>query len=113
MRDHPRSTFEMNGYELDVSLDQIFGSEAQSGYGLIIATGPNEFLSAGSGFRVASRRRAPARPHAGIGWVEEASFAEGAHVPGRRLNGDDNDQGQSRRLAPQGIETERVAVYRY
>lgn len=112
-RDHPRATFEMNGYELDVSLDQIFGNEAKAGYGLIIAKGSDEFLGVGSGFRVAFSPKSPGQSHAGIGWVEEGSFSEDAWVPGRRLNGDENDQGQFWRFAPQGIETERVRVYRY
>jgi len=109
----PGPTVEMNGYELEVSLDQIFGGEAKTGYGLIIATGPNEFLGVGSGFRVRFSPKSPGPPHAGIGSVEEGSFSEGAWVPGRRLNGDENDQGQFWRFAPQGIETERVTVYRY
>lgn len=112
-RDHPRSSFEMNGYELEVSLDEIFGSEARIGYGLIIATGPNEFLGVGSGFRVAFSGKGPGPAQAGIGWIEEGLFSEDAWVPGRRLNGDENDQGQFWRFAPQGIETERVTVYRY
>ncbi len=112
-RDHARATFEMNGYGLDVSLDEIFGSEAKIGYGLIIATGPNEFLGAGSGFRIRFSTKSPGPAHAGIGWIEEGSFAEDAWVAGRRLNGDENDQGQFWRFSPQGIETERATVYRY
>lgn len=111
-RDYLRSTFEMNGYELDVTLDEIFGSEAKSGYGLIISTGPNQFLGVGSGYRVAFSPRSPGAAHAGIGWIEEGSFSEDAWVPERRLNGDENDQGQFWRFAPPGIETERVRVHR-
>jgi Domain of unknown function (DUF5597)/Beta-galactosidase len=112
-QNRPHATFVMNGYQLDVSLDQIFGSEAKAGYGLIMATGPDEFLGAGSGFRVAFSPTSPGPQHAGIGWVEEGSFLEDAWVPGRRLNGDENDQGHFWRFAPQRINTEKARVYRY
>jgi Domain of unknown function (DUF5597)/Beta-galactosidase len=112
-RDKPRTTFEMNGYQLDLSLDEIFGTEAKTGYGLVMTMGPDEFLGVGSGFRVSfsPRKAGPAR--AGIGWVQQGAFLDDVWVPGRRLNGDENDQGRFWRFAPQGINVERVAVYRY
>ena len=51
-KEHPQTTVEMKGYLLEVSLDQIFETEAKAGYGLVIALGRDEFLGAGSGFRV-------------------------------------------------------------
>jgi hypothetical protein len=45
--------------------------------------------------------------------VEEGTFADGNWTPGRRLNGDENDQGKFWRFAPQGVEIEKVSVYRY
>ncbi len=112
-RERPKVTFEMGGYELEVSLDEIFGSEASSGFGLVIATDANEFIGAGSGFRVSFVPKTPGPEQAGIGWVEEGTFSEDAWVPGRRLNGDENDQGRFWRFAPQGVEIERARVYRY
>jgi len=112
-RDQPRTTFAMNGYQLDVSLDEIFGTEDKTGYGLVMSMGPGEFLGVGSGFRVSfsPRKAGPAR--AGIGWVQEGALSDDIWVPGRRLNGDESDQGRFWRFAPQGINVERVAVYRY
>ena len=52
-KEQPSVKAELNGYELDISLDSIFGSRAEAGYGLIVAVGPDEFLGAGRGFRVA------------------------------------------------------------
>ena len=57
-KDHPRTTVELKGYQLDVSIDQIFETQAESGYGLVIALGRDEFLgpAVGSVFPSASRR---------------------------------------------------------
>ncbi|HZS56664.1 MAG TPA: DUF5597 domain-containing protein [Bryobacteraceae bacterium] len=110
---NPSMIVDMNGYRLNVSLDQIFGSEAKKGFGLIIATGPNEFIGAGSGFRVSFVPRSSGAPHAGVGYVEEGTFTDGKWKPGRRLNGDENDQGKFWRFSPQGVEIEKVSVYRF
>jgi hypothetical protein len=54
-RANPSAPAVLNGYLVSVSLDEIFGSEAQKGFGLIIATGPNEFL--GGWQRISSQIR--------------------------------------------------------
>ena len=51
-KEHPSADFALGGYTLHVTIDEIFGSHAESGYGLIMTTGPDEFLGAGKGFRV-------------------------------------------------------------
>ena len=112
-RDHPQTTLELSGYRLDVSLDEIFGTQAQAGFGLVIATGPEEFLGAGSGFRISFQLKDGGPVHVGIGSVEEGAFSESAWIPGRRLNGDENDQGKGWRFAPRRIHIEKVVLYRY
>ena len=112
-REHPKTTLELNGYRLNVSLDEIFGTEAQTGFGLVIATGPAEFLGAGSGFRVSFELKDGGPAHVGIGSVEEGTFFDNAWIPGRRLNGDENDQGKGWRFAPHRIRIEKVVLYRY
>ncbi len=112
-KEHPSTSVDMNGYRLTISLDSIFGSEASKGYGLIIATGPNEFLGAGNGFRVSFVPQSAGPPHAGIGSIDEGTFSDGAWLPGRRLNGDENDQGKFWRFAPRRINIEKVTVYRF
>ena len=62
-------------------------------YGLIINTAPNEFLIAGDGLAVyfssATQREA------GIAEVWEQVFVNGTWVNGRRLNGDQTNQGSA------------------
>ena len=110
---HPQVTVTLGGYELEISLDEIFGSHAQNGFGLVIATGSNEFLGAGAGFRVRFTPKTPGPARAGIASVDEGSFADGVWIPGRRLNGDEDDQGRYWRFAPQHVSLEKAVVYRY
>jgi beta-galactosidase GanA len=112
-KSHPSASAELGGYHLDISLDRIFGGQASQGFGLIIATGPNEFLGAGSGFRVKFTPASPGAPNAGIGSIVEGTYSNNNWIPGRQLNGDESDQGQYWRFAPQSTEIERVTVYRY
>ncbi|MGH9583720.1 MAG: DUF5597 domain-containing protein [Bryobacteraceae bacterium] len=112
-KQHPSVSATMNGYKLDISLDRIFGGMADHGYGLVVATGPNKFLGAGSGFRVKFSPASAGPPNAGIGYIEQGSYSDGAWIPGRRLNGDESDQGQYWRFAHQGTEIERAVVYRF
>jgi len=112
-KDHPQTTVEMNGYRLEVTLDQIFETSATKGIGLVIAIGPNEFLGAGSGFRIAFSPMKPGPPHVGIGSIDEGQMVGGAWTPGRRLNGDENDQGRAWRFVSKHISIEKAVVYRY
>ena len=105
-------SFVMRDYLVEVSLDSIFGSNAQSGFGVLVATGENEFMGAGGGFRVKFQRRQGAGA-VGISYVEEGRYAKGRWVPGRRLNGDENDQGNYWRFAPQGVNVEKAVLYRW
>jgi beta-galactosidase GanA len=110
-RSHPSVDFTMAGYTVHVELDEIFGSHAQNGFGLIFPSGSDEFTGLGKGFRVTFTPREGL--HAGIAAVDEGSFMDGKWVPGRRLNGDENDQGKAWRFDPRVIRTEKVALYRY
>jgi beta-galactosidase GanA len=112
-RTHSDVSVTMNGYRLDISLDDIFGNRAETGYGLIMGTGPDEFLGAGSGFRVSFVPDSPGSAHAGINFIEEGRMVDGTWRPGRRLNGDENDQGRYWRLSSEGIHVERTVVYRW
>ena len=110
--DQPSVTHQLGGYELEISLDEIFGYKADIGYGLIIATGPDTFIGAGSGFRVAFRAGTSGAALVGIGAVDEGAYRHGEWVARRRLNGDENDQGRCWRFSNQGIAIERCTVYR-
>ena len=110
-RNHSSVDFTMGGYTLHVSLDEIFGSHAQDGFGLIFPSGPDEFTGAGKGFRVTLTPRNGR--HVGIAAVDEGSFIDGKWVPGRRLNGDENDQGKTWRFDSKRVRTEKVLLYRF
>ena len=110
-RSHPAVDFTVEGYTMHVTLDEIFGSHAQNGYGLIFPSGLDEFTGAGKGFRVTFTPRSGL--HAGIAAVDEGSFAGGKWAPGRRLNGDENDQGKAWRFDSKQVRTEKVSLYRY
>jgi hypothetical protein len=112
-RTHSDVSVNMNGYRLDISLDEIFGNRAETGYGLIMSTGPDEFLGVGSGFRVSFVPQSAGPAHAGIKLIEEGQMADDAWKPGRRLNGDENDQGRYWRFSKERIHVERSMVYRW
>lgn len=112
-RSRPSETFVINGIEVQISLDQIFGGRAENGFGLVMVMGANEFLGAGEGFRVSFRNRANESDRVGIGAIEEGRFEGGKWVGGRRLNGDENDQGKYWRFAPRRISIEEVELYHY
>lgn len=112
-KDHPQTTIELNGYQLDVRLDEIFETKSQKGFGLVMATGHDEFLGAGGGFRVVFHRKSPGPAHIGIAAIDEGTFSGGGWIPGRRLNGDEDAQGEYWRFSPQGVHIEKVTLYRY
>jgi beta-galactosidase GanA len=103
----------LDGYLLEISLDSIFGRTADVGFGLVMSTGPGEFTGVGAGFRVHFRPTTPGPGRAGIASVDEGTFRDGAWVAGRRLNGDENDQGQAWRFSSRAINIEKCVVYRY
>jgi beta-galactosidase GanA len=123
--ERPSVTRELGGYELEISLDLGFDYTSKSGYGLIIADGPDTFIGAGFGFRVAFRPAAGAPGQVGLIAVDEGEFRNGQWIPGRRLNGDENWQGGWWRFPAAtrpggfiptlgaGTGISRCAVYRY
>ena len=78
---------------------------------IFIAAGPDEYFAAGSGVSVTISPNTPGPPLAGLATVEDGKFVNGRWVPGRRLAGDDDAQGQSLSLRNMGIQ--RFTVYRY
>ncbi len=112
-KEHPSVTRELGGYQLEIRLDEVFGNTASIGYGLVIATGPDEFMGAGSGFRVSFTPKTPGPARAGIGTIDEGTYRNGQWIPGRRLNGDENAQGEGWRVSSRGLSIERCTVYRY
>jgi hypothetical protein len=118
----------LGNYTLEVgfySQPKMFGvpppaEPAPPAAAIFIATGPDEYFAAGSGVTVTVSPNTPGPPLAGLATVEEGTFVNGRWVPGRRLNGDDSDEGNFLMLeksgccwppATKGIQ--RFTVYRY
>jgi hypothetical protein len=110
---NPTETYKMGDYEVDVSFDEIFGRTGSYGYGIIIKTGPNDFIGIGSGFRVLFKPQTPGPKYAGIGSVKQGKFVNGTWAQGQWLNGDETDQGSSWRFGGFGASVEKCVVYRY
>ena len=110
-RTNPSVDFTVAGYTLHVTLDEIFGSHAEQGSGCIFPSGQDAFTGVGKGFRVSFTPRTG--PHVGIAAIDEGKFVNGKWMPGRRLNGDENDQGKGWRFDPRQVRTEKVTLYRY
>ena len=130
LQENPDSTqptqLRLNGYVLAASFERSSppnladGGIAPSGApapkwpagGLVIATGPDEFLFAGIGVTV-TFAVADAGWQAGILSVEEGRFVKGAWQNVRWLNGDQTHQGRHLRLEPGRISIQRIKLYRY
>ena len=82
--------------------------------GIIIQTGPEDYLVAGRGMIVTFLPVGEGPALAGIDSDWEGSFdARGVWIPGRLLNGDQTHQGRHLRLPPGGFQIQRLRLYRY
>jgi hypothetical protein len=79
---------------------------------IFIAAGPDEYYAAGSGLTVSFSPNTPGPPLAGLATVEEGAFVKGRWVPGRRLEGDDSDEGQFLMLGSKKA-IQHFTLYRY
>jgi hypothetical protein len=112
-KQRPSVAFVMQGYDVDVSLDTIFGNRAENGFGMILATASDAFLGIGRGFRVKFSSHDSERTRVGIGTIDEGRFDDGNWIAVRRLNGDENDQGEYWRFDPRELRLEKVTLYRF
>ncbi|EQB33317.1 GH35 family beta-galactosidase [Sphingobium ummariense] len=84
---------------------------------MFLQTGPDEFIVVGAGdMQIAFTTDRPGPPIVGIESIDEQILKDGAMVAGRRLNGDENGQGQSLRLSSSDAaeaKVYRVRLYRY
>ena len=81
--------------------------------GLIIRTGANDFLVAGTGMVITFATGGDNGSPAGIDSIWEGNFLHGIWTPGRELNGDDDNQGRYLRLPSGEFSIRRVRLYRY
>jgi hypothetical protein len=80
--------------------------------GMIIMLSPDEFLIAGSGF-VVTFQSADDGTVAGIASMNEGEFVNGKWVEGRRMNGDQDNQGRQMDLSGPSFQIQKVKLYRY
>jgi beta-galactosidase GanA len=81
--------------------------------GLVIATGPDEYVIAGAGIGVSFAPNTPGPPLAGLATVEHGRFENGRWVREYALAGDRTNQGAEVRLDPGTPTIQRVTLYRY
>jgi hypothetical protein len=129
-RQNPDQQIKLGGYTLNVGLPRNRRRPDAvpdlTGYGIFMATGPDEYLLAGNNLQITFTPATPGPPIAGIARQENGRFENGKWVVTRYLAGDDSvlrydiaavaDMGQSgsgvRLSAPErGIQ--RVKLYRY
>jgi len=79
---------------------------------LFIQEGADEFLIAGSGSATLSFAPSAGTQIAGVASIDEEVLVDGKWIPQRRLNGDENGQGQVLRLGA-GAVVYKVRLYRY
>jgi len=66
---------------------------------MFLQNGPDEFIVTGSGnMNIAFNSVKPYPPMTGIESIDEGDYVDGQWVPVRRLNGDENAQGQLLKL---------------
>ena len=80
--------------------------------GLVIATGPDEFVVAGTAVTITFASNVPGQ-RAGILSVEEGRFVDGRWENVRWLSGDETHQGRHVRLEPGRFQVQRVRLYPY
>jgi hypothetical protein len=84
---------------------------------MFLQMGPNEFIVVGSGdAQITFTSDKPGPPMVGIESIDEQFLNNGQWVMGRRLNGDEDSQGQSLRLNATDLsqgKMYRVRLYRY
>ncbi len=81
--------------------------------GLIIETGPDSFIVAGTGMIIYFGSNGISDPLAGIESVWEGHYANGRWVPGRLLNGDETNQGRYLRVPTGSFTIHKVRLYHY
>ena len=99
--------------EISVARNRRSGPQAPTlpATAILISIGPDEYFIVGNSLNVTFSPNGPGPEQVGLGTVEEGSFVDGKWVPGRRLAGDDTEQGATSSVRVSGAL--RVTLYRY
>jgi beta-galactosidase GanA len=117
----------MSGYVIHAAFERGTGASLADGVvnapganatglpagGLVIATGPDEFLFGGTGITATFSDRSGSKMQVGLESVEEGYFVDGQWKHVRWLNGDETHQGRHVRIPPGHFGLQRVKLYRY
>jgi hypothetical protein len=89
-KENPAQQISLGDYTLNVELRRQRRSAAvpDLGYGLIISTGPDEYIVAGNDIQITFSPNTPGSQMVGLAAVYEGKYVKGRWVPGRKLNGD-------------------------
>jgi len=112
-KDHPSLITKLGGTTVEISLDDIFGRKGGEGVRHGRRGWSRRVVGAGMGFRVIFKPSSPGAPKVGVGTVDEGVYRDGKWIPGRRLNGDEDDQGRAWRFGSSSLQIERCTTYRY
>jgi hypothetical protein len=104
-------TIDLGGYRLNIGFK--IREKKGLGYGLVIATGPDEFLFAGSNYTVTFGANSTEKPVASIASVDEMALRDGKWVAMRRLNGDETAGGWQVKMPVDAVGVQRVKLYRH
>ena len=126
-----KTVIELGGYQLNIEMRRTRRQSAtelgiETGYGLVINTGPDEFIIAGKDIQVNFFPATAGPAYVGYAALDEGVYSNGKWVPGRRLNGDDimlnyviadeaalNKTGSVIRLLGNGPSILKVKLYRF
>jgi hypothetical protein len=108
----------LGNYTMNIVRTSVVGraTAADRAAVMFLAVGADEYIVAGSGnLQITFAAHSPGLPFAGIASIDEEVLADGQWSRGRRLNGDEDAQGQLLRL--NGADAQaiiyRVRLYRY
>ncbi len=80
---------------------------------ILISTGSDEYIIAGSGVIVTFETDSPEDSTAGIDRIDEGRFVGDHWISGRRMNGDQSHQGRHLQLPNHKFDIQRIKLYRY
>jgi hypothetical protein len=127
-KSHANQDVTLGGYTLHTELRKTRHSTVvpELGYALIIQTGRDEFVIAGTDVDITFSTQPASPQFVGMDTVEEGRFENGQFIPGRLLNGDEvqlryelseaakeGQSGAGIRLLPEGPHVQRVKLYKY
>lgn len=114
-----KQEMKMGTYQLNFSHDLTLGWSPKSKNenwpitgGLVIQLADDEFIVAGTGI-VLTFKSVFEKQKAGIAYIDEVIYSNGAWVPKLRLNGDQSHQGRHLRIPEGDFSIQKVKLYSY